>query len=101
MYALHVTHGLVEAARKQNGDGENDDCGLHKHSNYPLRVCIFLLHFLHGVKETASQEHGDIENEKGGLGKHGCPPYRVFVKVLTFPSWHNNREPDRREGRRP
>lgn len=99
--ALHITHGLVEAARKQESDGKDDDCGLHNHNDVPLMVLIVLLHFFHGMKETASQEHGNIKNEEGGLCKHVCSPYRVVVKVFTFPSWHNSREPNRREGRRP
>ena len=70
-------------------------------ATFLLSGWYFLLHFLHGVKETTSKDQCDVENNQGGLGKHVCSPYHLFVKVFTFPSWHNNHEPDRRERRRP
>ena len=46
------------------------------------------------MKETTSKDQCDVENNQGGLGKHVCSPYHLFVKVFTFPSWHNNHEPE-------
>ena len=64
-------------------------------------VRLIFLHLLHGLKETVGKEQRDIEKKQGGLGKHVCSPHHIFVNVFTFPSWHNNRVPDRREERQP
>mgnify|MGYP006908158248 FL=1 len=40
---LHVLDGLVEADGKENGDGEENEGGLHKHCKTPCTVCALTL----------------------------------------------------------